>query len=94
VKSADSPAAQGIPPNRVKGLLDCRAFPLLSSVNQPIEQTGVERSVSDALGGPKVQAEFRGQTEWACGTMADEEEAATAAVPLEATEIIVELGPD
>jgi hypothetical protein len=27
---------------------------LLGSLNQPIEQTGVERSVSDALGGPKV----------------------------------------
>src|SRR5437660_11199170 len=65
---------------------------LLGSVNQPIEQTGVERSVSDALGGPKVQARLRRQTERARSAVADEEEAVTAPVPLKPTEIIGDFG--
>jgi hypothetical protein len=69
-----------------------RAAPfLLGSFNQPIEQTGVERSLRDALSGPEVKPRLRRQTERACSTVTDEEEAVTAAVPPKATEIEVGL---
>src|SRR5438132_14361795 len=62
---------------------------LLGSLNQPIEQASVKRSVRDALGGPKLQAGLGRQTERARSTVADEEEAVTAPVPLKPTEIIL-----
>src|SRR6266516_3529561 len=65
---------------------------LLGSLNQPSEQTGVERSVRDALGSPKLHAGLRRQTERARSTVADEEEAVTAPVPLKPTEIIGDFG--
>jgi hypothetical protein len=49
------------------------AYPLKGSVNQPIEQTGVERSVRDPRGGPQVQVRPRRQAERAYSTVGDEE---------------------
>jgi hypothetical protein len=49
----------------------------VGSVNQPIEQTGGERSLRDALAGPKMQPWLRRQTERASSAMADKEEAVT-----------------